>query len=582
MGAGRDEVDLGGGDFVLPLSPTTHVHTTGPIFVLPAGSSGQALEALFRHAGAARAAPRHPASHLRAFLLLALACVSLASLTQPRLRLGLEEALAAATFGGSSGPAPPPARDLDFPIQACCIGQQCVRNSRGRHAVVTHVRNQREVTQLQHLEASVRRSNPGVDMGVMLVRGELGAAATQRVMGLNVTVIYVEPLLPEDRGGASLQRGHDPHNWLKLRAFGLTQYDAVLLVEPGALLTGDIAPLFALPTDFAAGWDQARWLGGNASAVLRAVSGGGLFLRPCATTEAHMLDILRRERRAEAAAAAAGHGSGSGAAGLPLRQTLPQGAAAAEQEFLAWYFAYTGMALPFEVYVINMDGATARLASFQRTFEASDLKVKNFVRFPAVNGSALDASRLVSPRALADIEEAERRGYRTKHYQLTRGSVGCYMSHLQLYQHIAKTGAQFAFVFEDDVDITAPAGGLLAALLEAKPFPEDWDVVMLGHYCHDCPPLPGAPAFRRARSFFGTHAYVVHRRGLQKIFAYPHLMPIEKQIDAVLGDMCQRGLLNVYALAEPLVEQNEREFRSTIQIPVKRRIGVNPYSRERR
>lgn len=35
------------------------------------------------------------------------------------------------------------------------------------------------------------------------------------------------------------------------------------------------------------------------------------------------------------------------------------------------YFAYTGMALPFEVYMINMDGATARLASFQRTFEAS-------------------------------------------------------------------------------------------------------------------------------------------------------------------------------------------------------------------
>lgn len=48
-----------------------------------------------------------------------------------------------------------------------------------------------------------------------------------------------------------------------------------------------------------------------------------------------MLDILRRERRAEAAAAAAGRGAGGGAAaGLPLRRTLPQ--AAAEQEFLAW------------------------------------------------------------------------------------------------------------------------------------------------------------------------------------------------------------------------------------------------------
>jgi GR25 family glycosyltransferase involved in LPS biosynthesis len=55
------------------------------------------------------------------------------------------------------------------------------------------------------------------------------------------------------------------------------------------------------------------------------------------------------------------------------------------------------------VYVVNMDGADARLAAFQRTFQASDLKAKNFVRFPAVNGSALDAARLVSPRAYADI-----------------------------------------------------------------------------------------------------------------------------------------------------------------------------------
>jgi GR25 family glycosyltransferase involved in LPS biosynthesis len=55
------------------------------------------------------------------------------------------------------------------------------------------------------------------------------------------------------------------------------------------------------------------------------------------------------------------------------------------------------------VYVINMDGANARLAAFQHTFEASDLRAKNFVRFPAVNGSALDAARLVSPKALAEI-----------------------------------------------------------------------------------------------------------------------------------------------------------------------------------
>lgn len=62
-------------------------------------------------------------------------------------------------------------------------------------------------------------------------------------------------------------------NWLKLRAFGLTQYDAVLLVDSNAYIGGDISPLFNLPTDFAAGWDQVRCGGwGLARVAAQAVS----------------------------------------------------------------------------------------------------------------------------------------------------------------------------------------------------------------------------------------------------------------------------------------------------------------------
>lgn len=154
MGAGEEPDD----HLVLPISPTTTLHAHGPIFLVAGapGSSGQ-LEALFRQAGAGRAVPRRRGSgsgnsrriRLQTLLLVALACVSLASLFETRLRSGLEEALALARGTRGGGAPPPPARDLDFPVQACCIGEQCVRNSRGRHAVVTHVRSQREVTQLQ-------------------------------------------------------------------------------------------------------------------------------------------------------------------------------------------------------------------------------------------------------------------------------------------------------------------------------------------------------------------------------------------------------------------------------------------------
>lgn len=186
-------------------------------------------------------------------------------------------------------------------------------------------------------------------------------------------------------------------NWLKLRAFGLTQYDAVLLVDSNAYISGDIAPLFNLPTDFAASWDQvgivrkhlqtgwpsagvhlqglladtcncrsaaaaatsqcaypcltaactlphlqARWLGSKDSAALRALSGGALFLRPCPTTEAHMLGILRRQgqppRLPHALALGGGterqHSSSGGSSGSHEAQDA--GPAGPEHEFLAW------------------------------------------------------------------------------------------------------------------------------------------------------------------------------------------------------------------------------------------------------
>ena len=56
--------------------------------------------------------------------------------------------------------------------------------------------------------------------------------------------------------------------------------------------------------------------------------------------------------------------------------------------------------------------------------------------------------------------------------------------------------------------------------------------MLLGHYCHHCPPVAGAPRFLRAEGFFGTHAYLLRRSALRRLFAYPALMPVRMQIDA--------------------------------------------------
>ena len=148
------------------------IHTSAPVLIVAGDAAESQGLPLFAHhlwrsaraggggvkrsaSAASLAARRQPSRFSRPLLLLALLTMGLLSFWEPHVRGGLELALLRARAGMGGAPPPPP-RGLDFPVQSCCIGEQCVRASKGRHAVVTHVRSQREVTQLQ-----VRRAPAG-------------------------------------------------------------------------------------------------------------------------------------------------------------------------------------------------------------------------------------------------------------------------------------------------------------------------------------------------------------------------------------------------------------------------------------
>lgn len=47
-------------------------------------------------------------------------------------------------------------------------------------------------------------------------------------------------------------------NWIKLRAWELTDWDALLWIDSDASVVGNVSSIFQLPTDFAAALDQGR------------------------------------------------------------------------------------------------------------------------------------------------------------------------------------------------------------------------------------------------------------------------------------------------------------------------------------
>lgn len=187
-----------------------------------------------------------------------------------------------------------------------------------RRAVVTYIRSAAYLPLLRQLECTLHQSNPSVPLVLMLVPGELDPAARAEAGAIADEVEEVEAL--------DFENSYEPRygkNWLKLRAWNLTRYDAVALVDADAVVVGPLDGLWLLPTDFAAVWDQSRGpFSGRTK--LESINGGVLFLRPCPAVAAHMLTLARD------------------------RPKLRFARSTAEQAFLSWYYRYSGWTLPLE------------------------------------------------------------------------------------------------------------------------------------------------------------------------------------------------------------------------------------------
>jgi GR25 family glycosyltransferase involved in LPS biosynthesis len=247
--------------------------------------------------------------------------------------------------------------------------------------------------------------------------------------------------------------------------------------------------------------------------------------------------------------------------------------------FLVWFACCRNEAFvdfteePYDVYLINLDRHTDRLSHFEAQIVASDLSSKSFTRVAAVNGKDLDIQTLVTPKAFQEIEESTRNRYRKKHYELTPGAIGCALSHLKVYDMIKESDKEMALIFEDDAIIHKSIDLEFRKCL--KDIPADWDMILLGYFCNQC---KYSKKYNRVTKFFGNHAYVINRKGIDKIQRY-YGAPIDRQIDAAMSNMAEEGRLNIYATPVKYAKQSN-QFGTSIQIPLKRMRGVDPFDKE--
>jgi len=169
---------------------------------------------------------------------------------------------------------------------------------------------------------------------------------------------------------------------------------------------------------------------------------------------------------------------------------------------------------------------------FQKVKQQLDGAGVNFERANAVDGKMLTPAELK-----ADVTLLAR-------WLITRGMVGCFLSHRACWQRCVDDGKGPILVFEDDVILADNFTASLTAALDK--LPDDWDVLMLGalgavhpsyYACNLLHAMmaggirypkgsrqafstgDGEVAIHVPMRPFGTHAYAISERGARKLLA---------------------------------------------------------------
>ena len=227
------------------------------------------------------------------------------------------------------------------------------------------------------------------------------------------------------------------------------------------------------------------------------------------------------------------------------------------------------MSFELPCFVINLERSQDRLKSFMNSFNASDIKTQELYRLEAIDGKELqklneeELLEIMTPDILKELRETERFGSRLSHSQHNFSSYASYLSHLELYKIILKN-YEMAVIFEDDALLHPNFFKIIKNLLNIVP--KDWDIILLGYNCQECPIVNN---YRQVTSFYGTHGYLINRKGAIKMMK--DKFPANIQIDLYMSRLAQQSILNIYASdSEIQFAHQSPQFKTLIQMPLRK------------
>jgi glycosyl transferase family 25 len=212
---------------------------------------------------------------------------------------------------------------------------------------------------------------------------------------------------------------------------------------------------------------------------------------------------------------------------------------------------------PIQIFVISLAGATQRRQHIISELGKSGV---DFQLCDAVNGKEL------SDKEIQDTCDAE--ALKNHPTWLTRGAIGCALSHLNIYRKMISEHIPYAVVLEDDMVLPQEFGGHLKDIVGKLHADE---VIML--YYQSWQPLelcqPGAEKYRETHGLYypkdisqpiTTGAYIITLNAAKRLAA--GIIPIKRSADS-WGDFHRANLLKSMRCVYPRLTE-VAPFKSSI------------------
>jgi len=187
-----------------------------------------------------------------------------------------------------------------------------------------------------------------------------------------------------------------------------------------------------------------------------------------------------------------------------------------------------------KIFYINLEHRKDRDANVIEQVKKINMLDK-LVRIDAVNGKILDFDKL----SYNDITEKGKRDALDKNMYvytpLTRGGIGCALSHKKCYERIVSEKLNHVLILEDDVTISDDFEEMYNHVICKTP--ENYDMLFLGYHMssltYPYERLPFNCCISTHTRIYGLFGYVVSYYGALKLL---DLFPLSHQIDTVISN----------------------------------------------